>query len=104
MLHPLADLSPVICRCGTELSYVSVSTQHIVFVSEDTSPYLAVVYDVESRCHSMYLIRRAMPDVSIISIIYVYVYVRTCFITTSFVYKGYKKTCHNLQIKLASFI
>ena len=93
MLHPLADLSPVICRCGTELSYVSVSTQHIVFVSEDTSPYLAVVYDVESRCHSMYLIRRAMPDVSIISIIYMGL--SSCVVTAVFI-KTFKN-CINLR-------
>ena len=61
MLHPLADLSPVICKIGNDLSYITVSSHSLIYVSADKSPYLAVIYDVNSKSHSMYLIRRTTP-------------------------------------------
>ena len=63
MLHPLADLSPVISRTGDELSYVSDSVHHMVYASSQSSPYLTVVYDTVAKTHSMHLVRRTTPQV-----------------------------------------
>lgn len=63
MLHPLADLSPVISRIGTDLNYLSDSAYHMVYASSQSSPYLTVVYDSNAKTHSMHLIRRTTPQV-----------------------------------------
>jgi len=65
MLHPLADISPVICRSGSELNYVSTSSKHIVYVSSELSPYISIIYDMNSKSHSLFLIRRTTPQVII---------------------------------------
>lgn len=66
MLHPLADISPVVSRVGHELSYVTDCVHHLVYVSSNSPPYMAVVYNTSTRCHAMYLVRRTTPEVCVI--------------------------------------
>ncbi len=67
MMHPLDEVSPVICRTGTnanasKIDFVTESSQKIVFTCEE--PSLVMTYDKVSGLHTIWALRRAKQDVS----------------------------------------
>lgn len=69
MLHPLDEVTPVICHTGgstitSKVSFVTESSQQIVFTSEQ--PSLVVIYDKMISAHSVWSLRMAKVEVSVL--------------------------------------
>ncbi|KDR08910.1 hypothetical protein L798_00564, partial [Zootermopsis nevadensis] len=61
LLHPMDDVSPVLAKHGS-LFHMSDPCQRIVFTSEE--PSICMLYDSKTGLHSVWKIRKAVPEES----------------------------------------
>ncbi|KAL1131297.1 hypothetical protein AAG570_010915, partial [Ranatra chinensis] len=67
LLHPLDEISPILAiRQGGVLSYMSNPCLKVVFTSDE--PSLCVLYDLRSGTHSIWKLRKAYPEVILITL------------------------------------
>ena len=68
MLHPLDEVTPLICRTGgtsatAKVSFVTETSQQIVFTSKE--PSLVVTYDKILSAHAVWTLRMAKAEVGL---------------------------------------
>ncbi|XP_063299741.1 anaphase-promoting complex subunit 1 isoform X2 [Pelobates fuscus] len=65
MLHPLDEITPLVCRSGgifgsSRVQYVSDNTMRIVFTS--TEPSIVMTYDTVQGSHTVWALRKVKPE------------------------------------------
>uniref|UniRef100_A0A8C5QUZ9 Anaphase-promoting complex subunit 1 n=1 Tax=Leptobrachium leishanense TaxID=445787 RepID=A0A8C5QUZ9_9ANUR len=65
MLHPLDEITPLICRSGgifgsSRVQYVSDNTMRIVYT--DTDPSIVMTYDTLQSSHTVWTLRKVKPE------------------------------------------